>query len=68
MTIEQKLKRRINTIIQLTGEYPEEIEITKEEYNELARKAQEAVSFPEVLDRDGQPLNKFMNVKLKIKE
>ena len=32
MTIEQKLQKRINTIIQLTGDYPKEIEITKEEW------------------------------------
>lgn len=69
MTIEQKLQKRINTIIQLTGDYPEEIEITEEEYNELARKVQQEVrEFTEVLDKNRQPLNKFMNVKLKIKE
>lgn len=68
MTIEQKLERKINTIIQLTGDYPEEIEITKEEYNELARKVQQEINFTEVLDKNRQPLNKFMNVKLKIKE
>lgn len=69
MTIEQKLQKRINTIIQITGDYPEEIEITEEEYNELASRNSNIVTgFTEVLDRDGQPLNKFMNVKLKIKE
>lgn len=69
MKIEQKLQKRINTIIQITGDYPEEIEITEEEYNELASRNSNIVTgFTEVLDRDGQPLNKFMNVKLKIKE
>lgn len=69
MTIEQKLQKRINTIIQLTGDYPEEIEITEEEYSELAYKSSNMVTgFVEVLDKDGEPLNKFMNVKLKIKE
>ena len=29
MTIEQKLEKKINTIVQLTGEYPKEIEVTK---------------------------------------
>lgn len=68
MTIEQKLQKRINAIIQLTGDYPEEIEITEEEYNELASRNSNVIGFTEVLDKDGQPLNKFMNVKLKIKE
>lgn len=35
MTIEQKLEKRINSIIQITGEYPKEIEITKQEQEQL---------------------------------
>lgn len=35
MNIQKKLEKRINTIIQLSGTYPEQIEITKEEYDEL---------------------------------
>lgn len=35
MNIQKKLEKRINTIIQLSGTYPEQIEITKEEYEEL---------------------------------
>ena len=50
MTIEQKLQKRINTIIQLTGDYPKEIEITKEEWEQLRKP------------------DKFLNVKLKIKD
>ena len=38
MTIEQKLEKRIKTIIQLTGEYPKEMKITKEEYEKLSIK------------------------------
>lgn len=30
MTIEQKLEKKINTIVQLTGEYPKELEVTKQ--------------------------------------
>ena len=68
MRIEQRLQKRINAIIQLTGDYPKEIEITQEEYNELASKNSNITGFTEVLNKDGQPLNKFMNVKLKVKE
>ena len=35
MKIEQKLEKRINSIIELTREYPKEIKITQEEYNKL---------------------------------
>lgn len=35
MTIEQKLEKKINSIIQMTGEYPKEIEITKQEQEQL---------------------------------
>lgn len=37
MTIEQKLEKRINTIVQLTGEYPKEIEITREEAEQIGK-------------------------------
>lgn len=37
MTIEQKLRKRINTIIQITGDYPEEIKVTKEEWEQLGK-------------------------------
>lgn len=37
MNIQKKLEKRINTIIQLSGTYPEQIEITKEEYEELGQ-------------------------------
>ena len=35
MTIEQKLEKKINTIVQLTGEYPKVIEVTKQEQEQL---------------------------------
>ena len=35
MKIENKLRKRIKTITLMTGEYPKEIEITLEEYNEI---------------------------------
>lgn len=35
MTIEQKLEKRINSIIELTGEYPKGLKVTQEEYNKL---------------------------------
>ena len=67
MTIARKLEKKINSIILLTGKMPEEIEITQSEYDELAIEAQRQVNIVEVLDKDRQPLNKFMGVKLKIK-
>ena len=35
MTIEQKLEKKINTIVQLTGEYPNKLEVTKQEQEQL---------------------------------
>ena len=35
MTIEQKLEKKINSIIRLTGEYPKELEVTKQEKEQL---------------------------------
>ena len=35
MNIKKQLEKRINTIIQLSGTYPEQIEVTQEEYDEL---------------------------------
>lgn len=67
MTIARKLEKKINSIILLTGKMPEEIEITQNEYDELAIEVQQQVNIVEVLDKDRQPLNKFMGVKLKIK-
>lgn len=68
MNIEKKLEQKINTIIQLTGEYPNEIEITEDEYKQLTSGYQEACLVDEILDKNGQPLNKFMGIKLKIKK
>lgn len=36
LTVEQKLEKKINSIIQMTGEYPKELEVTKEETEQLA--------------------------------
>lgn len=35
MTIEEKIQKRINNIVQLSGRYPEYIELTKEEFKQL---------------------------------
>lgn len=35
ITIQKKLQKRIDTIAQLTGEYPKQIKITEKEYKEL---------------------------------
>lgn len=67
MTIAQKLEKKINSIMLWTGKMPEEIEITQNEYDELVIEVQRQVNMVEVLDKDRQPLNKFMGVKLKIK-
>lgn len=67
MTIAQKLEKKINSIMLWTGKMPEEIEITQDEYEKLVIEVQRQVNIVEVLDKDRQPLNKFMGVKLKIK-
>lgn len=61
MTIEQKLEKKINTIVQLTGEYPKEIEITKQEQEQL-----ESTQSVEFSNKDGQVLRKFRGIELKI--
>ena len=35
MTIEQKLEKKINTIVRLTGKYPKNLEVTKQEQEQL---------------------------------
>lgn len=68
MTIARKLDKKINSIILLTGEMPEELEISRDEYDELASEVQQQINIVEVLDKNRQPLNKFMGVKLKVKD
>ena len=68
MTIARKLEKKINSIILLTGEMPEELEISRDEYDELASEVQQQINIVEVLDKNKQPLNKFMGVKLKVKD
>lgn len=36
-TTEKKLQKRINTIIQLSSTYPEQLEVTKEEYEQIGQ-------------------------------
>jgi len=66
MNIVNKIRKRIKTIATLKGCYPTEIELTREEYNELARECSNFTTFIEVLDKNNQPLSKFEGVKLKI--
>lgn len=61
MTIEQKLEKKINTIVQLTGEYPKELEVTKQEEEQL-----ESMQSVELSNKDGQVLRKFRGIELKI--
>lgn len=55
ISIQKKLERRINDIASVTGEYPEEIAITRQEFEQLAEEL-----------GDNTPLNQFRGVKLKI--
>ena len=65
MEISKKLEKKINTITQLKGERPKEIEITKEESIELVRENMKAKEqFLTIKNNDVY----FCNVKLKIKE
>lgn len=48
------------------GDYPKEIKLTREEYNELARECSNVVNFVEVLDKDKQPLSTYMGIKIKV--
>ena len=55
MSIQKRLEKRINAIATTTGEYPKEIEITKREFEQLAKEL-----------GDDIPLNQFRGSKLKI--
>lgn len=37
MSIERKIEKKIYTIIEITKEYPKQIEITKEEWEQLGK-------------------------------
>jgi hypothetical protein len=53
--MQKKIERRINDIASVTGEYPEEIAITRQEFEQLAKEL-----------GDNTPLNQFRGCKLKI--
>ena len=55
ITMQKKLERRINDIASVTGEYPEEVAVTRQEFEQLAKEL-----------GDNTPLNQFRGVKLKI--
>ena len=38
MNIKKKIEKRINTIVQITKEYPKEVKVTKEEWEQLEKK------------------------------
>lgn len=69
MKILNKIKKRIKTITIVTGEYPKEIEITKDEWKEICEEFdnQKVTSCAKDLDKNGQPIIKFEGVRLKIK-
>ncbi len=56
MNIEKKLEKRINTIIDITGDYPKQIKISEQEYKELQQ------------DLNTDNITKFRNCKLIISD
>lgn len=44
----------------------QKIKMKEEFYNELAREVQEQVNITEVLDKDGQPLNRLCDIRIEI--
>lgn len=44
----------------------QKIKMKEEFYNELAREVQEQVNIVEVLDKNGQPLNRLCDVRIEI--
>ena len=65
MTIEKRLDKKINTIVQLKGEQPKELEIDMNDYLELCRENMSAKE--QFLKTVGEDVY-FRNVKLKIKD
>jgi len=55
ISMQKKIEKRIQTIAIATKEYPEEIAVTRQEFEQLAEEL-----------GDNIPLNKFRNAKLKI--
>jgi len=55
ITMQKKLERRINDIASVTGEYPEEVAVTRQEFEQLAKEL-----------GDNTPLNQFRGCRLKI--
>ena len=55
MSIQKRLEKRINAIASTTGEYPKELTVTREEFEQLAKEL-----------GDDIPLNNFLGTKLKI--
>ena len=55
MSIQKILEKRINAIASTTGEYPKEITVTREEFEQLAKEL-----------GDDIPLNQFRGARLKI--
>lgn len=64
MKIEKQLDKKIKTIVQMTGNYPKEMEIKKEEYMELLKENMSAKEqFITIKNEDVY----IKGVKLKIK-
>lgn len=64
MKIEEKIKKRINSIIQITGDIPKEINVTVAEYQELIANS-ECVMIEKL--KNGKSTYKYLGVKLIIK-
>ena len=69
MKILNKIKKRIKTIAIIKNEYPQEVEITKEEWEEICKELdnQNVNEFAKKVDKNGQPIIKFEGVRLVIK-
>ena len=68
MSIINKLQKRIKAITILTGNYPKEIELSKNEYEDLKIEIQKNISYKIKSLNNDEDLKSFDGVKLKIKD
>lgn len=66
----KEIERKYNDILSLTDKMPKNIEMSKESYTKLVEECMDmkVTDFTEILDKDGNPLNPFMGMKIKFNE
>lgn len=66
----KEIEKKYNDILALTDKMPKNIEMTQESFTKLVEECMDmkVTDFTEILDKDGNPLNQFMGMKIKFNE